>query len=523
MRRNLDAVVLLVFLLAASEVAANGQTAHLRPHEAGEHVASTFANDLATTRKLKGVGKVPVYAPPSATLNAASAESNGNALLANEATAIMANAKGKRGSSSKGKRSSPSGPSGPSAPSSSDDISPTPFPTAAEPTPFPTSSLIPTGSAFPTITAFPTGTAFPTFSPTRSPEEASPSDPTDSSRGGKRGSSSSSGEGGSPSSGESGRGGGKRGGGSGSGKRGGGSGKRGSSSGERGEGSDTIEVPTAFALCYTAPELTSMPTEDELDDLLDVTNEFFEDYLEDFYDYTKFDFEGIDLWIGEKSFVAGEFCAEYIGTLDFHKDAPSANDVGTTLSNAPFEDYITDYLDELDSGFKSTEEVEHLDFFPLETDAPTPMPVPAPVSEFMIALELTNVPSQFQGAFSTSADRWEQVIIGDLPAVNITTDEITGSTCQALPAVVDDLHICASIVTIDGVDGVLGQAGPEFLRESDGSLIPFIGVMEFDVADVMALVANGEFDGVILHEMGHVVRTDNVFKCLAVSEQCELN
>ena len=76
------------------------------------------------------------------------------------------------------------------------------------------------------------------------------------------------------------------------------------------------------------------------------------------------------------------------------------------------------------------------------------------------------------------------------------------------------LTINASLPDIDGVNGILGSAGPEFVRYYDDNPVgqPTValyytlsGAMEFDSADVAALVANNTFYGVVLHEMAHVL------------------
>ena len=69
--------------------------------------------------------------------------------------------------------------------------------------------------------------------------------------------------------------------------------------------------------------------------------------------------------------------------------------------------------------------------------------------------------------------------------------------------IVDDLLIFVSLVGIDGVGKVLGQAGPCFIRTSNKLTV--IGIMKFDTADLPNMEANGTLNDVILHEMGHVV------------------
>jgi hypothetical protein len=53
--------------------------------------------------------------------------------------------------------------------------------------------------------------------------------------------------------------------------------------------------------------------------------------------------------------------------------------------------------------------------------------------------------------------------------------------------------------SIDGPGGVLGSAGPCFVRS--GTYLPSLGVMIFDTSDVTL----PQFGDVILHEMGHVL------------------
>ena len=76
------------------------------------------------------------------------------------------------------------------------------------------------------------------------------------------------------------------------------------------------------------------------------------------------------------------------------------------------------------------------------------------------------------------------------------------------------LTINASIPSLDGIGGTLGSAGPQTATYYDNN--PYgtptvalyyttTGSMQFDSADVPALVANNTFYGVVLHEMAHVI------------------
>jgi subtilisin-like proprotein convertase family protein len=96
-----------------------------------------------------------------------------------------------------------------------------------------------------------------------------------------------------------------------------------------------------------------------------------------------------------------------------------------------------------------------------------------------------------QAAFAHAAQRWAQIIRGDLPTAIV--DGVT----------IDDVLIEAEGVLIDGPGGILGQAGPTHIRP--GSNLPVKGIMSFDTADLDRMEADGSLTDVILHEMGHVL------------------
>ncbi|HKE89627.1 MAG TPA: leishmanolysin-related zinc metalloendopeptidase [Gemmatimonadales bacterium] len=109
-----------------------------------------------------------------------------------------------------------------------------------------------------------------------------------------------------------------------------------------------------------------------------------------------------------------------------------------------------------------------------------------------------------KSAFTLAAAKWESVIFGDAPDQQVTiASNSCGTGSPGLFETVDDIVIFAIIDSIDGPGKILGQAGPCFVR-SDGNL-PIVGVMQFDSADVVNLLAAGSFGLVIQHEMGHVL------------------
>ncbi|HLG04792.1 MAG TPA: leishmanolysin-related zinc metalloendopeptidase, partial [Gemmatimonadales bacterium] len=101
--------------------------------------------------------------------------------------------------------------------------------------------------------------------------------------------------------------------------------------------------------------------------------------------------------------------------------------------------------------------------------------------------------------------RWAAIITGDLADLTVTVGAgACGSNSPALASrPIDDLLIFATIEPIDGPGQILGSAGWCFIRTA--GLLPIIGRMRFDIADIANLEASGRLTAVILHEMGHVL------------------
>ena len=129
---------------------------------------------------------------------------------------------------------------------------------------------------------------------------------------------------------------------------------------------------------------------------------------------------------------------------------------------------------------------------PAATSTPPTTPTtPTSNSGFQITLSLSGLTASQQAVFQQAAKRWQEIIVGDLP----------NATYRGL--VVDDILINASSASIDGVNGVLGQAWSDAFRS--GSVLPYHGVMQFDSADVASMEQSGLLQSVVLHEMGHVL------------------
>jgi Leishmanolysin len=107
-----------------------------------------------------------------------------------------------------------------------------------------------------------------------------------------------------------------------------------------------------------------------------------------------------------------------------------------------------------------------------------------------------------KNAFKTAADRWTQIIVGDLPSVMVDGE------------LIDDIVIQAQGSAIDGPGAILGQAGPTRLRPPNAGTAAFLpakGKMAFDTADLAKMETNGTLTDVITHEMGHVLGIGTVW------------
>jgi hypothetical protein len=110
-----------------------------------------------------------------------------------------------------------------------------------------------------------------------------------------------------------------------------------------------------------------------------------------------------------------------------------------------------------------------------------------------------------QAAFNTAVTKWQSIIYQHVgPPVQVTD---AGNQCGAgEPAVnqtVTDVLILAKFDSIDGPGKTLAEAGPCFIRVSNG--LTLLGIMVFDTADVASLITSGQLNDVVLHEMNHVL------------------
>jgi hypothetical protein len=133
---------------------------------------------------------------------------------------------------------------------------------------------------------------------------------------------------------------------------------------------------------------------------------------------------------------------------------------------------------------------------------PTPSPLSlTDIGTYDITLQLINISDADQAIFRNATKRWESIVRGDISDVSVDKLTSLGNGC-VLPDTIDDLFICATYDEIDGPKGILGSAGP---RSSRFNGLSSTGFMRFDAADIDFLKSIGDFQAVILHEMGHIL------------------
>jgi Leishmanolysin len=112
--------------------------------------------------------------------------------------------------------------------------------------------------------------------------------------------------------------------------------------------------------------------------------------------------------------------------------------------------------------------------------------------DIWIEFKGTSWTAQYQQLFINAADYLTKVVTADIGG---------GGTYQG--KVIDDLYISAELKNIDGVGGILGQAGPQALWTSNS--LTAAGMIQLDVADFANYFNMGLADDIVTHETMHVL------------------
>ncbi len=119
-----------------------------------------------------------------------------------------------------------------------------------------------------------------------------------------------------------------------------------------------------------------------------------------------------------------------------------------------------------------------------------------------------------QQLFLAAAQRIRGVVTGAVPPVAVQLNLASDSACavKGLPVVNETMKgmvVFAAVDSIDGKGRTLAQAGGCLLRRyvvaGDSVQLPLLGIMVFDRDDWATMVAQGNLQDVITHEMLHLV------------------
>lgn len=103
----------------------------------------------------------------------------------------------------------------------------------------------------------------------------------------------------------------------------------------------------------------------------------------------------------------------------------------------------------------------------------------------------------FLPLFQNAEAIWESI----LPSYQDGIDTVASGPIQVGP-----IEIEAGVFAIDGVGNTLAEAGPNgFLQDDSGFVLVTSGMLQFDSADIDILAADGNFQDIIIHELGHVL------------------
>ncbi len=136
------------------------------------------------------------------------------------------------------------------------------------------------------------------------------------------------------------------------------------------------------------------------------------------------------------------------------------------------------------------------------------------------AFAVVDVPPSLEDNLAEAIRRWEAAIVGDLPAAMTQIGLFDPPDCGGFGqlvegAPVDDILIMVNIDSIDGVRGVLAQAGPCVIRSST---LPVAGILTLDETDLKAALTEEWVTDIIQHEMGHVLGIGALWELMEILE-----
>ena len=134
-----------------------------------------------------------------------------------------------------------------------------------------------------------------------------------------------------------------------------------------------------------------------------------------------------------------------------------------------------------------------------------------------------SVPTIDQLDIVAAAQRWEQVIVGDVADVPLRdlagfAPDVPGCQYPTDTGFVDDLYVCVYYQQLDS--GVIGQGGYIYTRDNG---MPISGFIRVDPDEVEPARLGGYFNGLLLHELGHALGIGTTAACPSDSMSTNAN
>ena len=128
-------------------------------------------------------------------------------------------------------------------------------------------------------------------------------------------------------------------------------------------------------------------------------------------------------------------------------------------------------------------------------------------------ISITPMSESHAAAFRDAAEKWMAVLadteLPDMPVLAGTPTGCWDLTSDREIDSVDDMLLVVSVRYIDGPGRTLASAGS--CRSRDDSMLPWMGVIEFDEADLNSIAEDGGVEEVVRHEMAHTLGFSRFF------------
>ena len=149
-------------------------------------------------------------------------------------------------------------------------------------------------------------------------------------------------------------------------------------------------------------------------------------------------------------------------------------------------------------------------------------------TDYDIQLINTGSNFEFDNLFEKAKRKWECIILNELDGFGQQSESFNwfgSGEFGEYNGPVDDIVIGYKVDYIDGPGeggfNTLGFAGPRYFRiynePNEQQFLPISGIMVFDSYDLDAMFVDGVLEGVILHEMGHVLGVGTIWNAKDVT------